>query len=152
MPVRFNGDSESGTEKDRFDRDAVRRILSRAAEEQHRLDRVLSDSCSLDELEEMAAEAGISPAALRAALEADRAGAGKPSGLVRPGKWLEALQALMPRSWSVPAKRAALAGLGGIGFVGLLAAFPAFGTALFWGLVIALTVFALLAAIGVMPL
>ena len=51
-----------------FDGDSVRGILERAAAEQYRRDRARADAYSHEELEEMAAEAGISREALRAAI------------------------------------------------------------------------------------
>jgi hypothetical protein len=60
----------------RFDGERVRRILQRAVEEQHGIDRQVAETYTLEELEEMAEEAGISSVALHAAIDAERRDSG----------------------------------------------------------------------------
>lgn len=91
--------------------DDVRRILERAAVEQHRRDSELDGAYSLEELEEMAAEAGISREALRAALE-------------KPPRWSAALDRWIPVSWSPATKGIVLTGVAGVALFGLMLAFP----------------------------
>jgi hypothetical protein len=141
--------------EDRFDGESARRILQRAAAEQQRLSNELADSYSFEELEEMAAEAGISAEALRAAVEAHRhKSATAASGMPfpedeRPRRRRSAAKTLMPRSWSV--KGAVLATAGGIGFVGLLLAFPAFAEIVFLVLLSFLILLAVLILLGASP-
>ncbi len=133
----------AGDRDDRFDGERVRRILERAAVEQHRLDRVSSDTYSLEELEAMAAEARISPAALRAALDAERRGR-TPNGLgsrADPAPW-RGLRAPLPGAAVL-----LVAGLGAAALFGALVAFPALATALFWTTVL----LALLLLLGASP-
>jgi hypothetical protein len=117
--------------RSRFDLDSVREILGRAAVEQHRLDVERDDTYTRDELEEMAAEAGISREALARALRHGRAHPSAP----RRG-----------RSWQRWLPRAALALLAGLAFVGLMLAFPAVAEFLFWTVIVLLVLVLLGAA------
>ncbi len=119
-------------QKKRFDADSVRRILGRAAAEQYRLDNELADTYSLEELEEMATEAGISREALRAAIES-------------PPGWLAVLLRWMPESWSPTAKGIVLTSVAGIALLAVLLAFPEVAYVLFW-MTIVLLVLILLGA------
>ena len=138
--------------KDRFDGDSARQILQHAAAVQQRLNNELAGSYSLEELEEMAAEAGISPEALRAAIETHGHSGTGASGMhpAEQPRW-SALKALVPGHWSPAVKGAVLALAGGIAFVALLLAFPAFAEMVFWGLLILLILLALLVAVGASP-
>lgn len=73
----------------RFSAEEARRILDLAAREQARRDPELDGSYSAEELEEIAAEAGIAPEALHAAMESPRLrfglGAGRRSVSRLPG-------------------------------------------------------------------
>ena len=139
--------------KDRFDGDSARQILQHAAAVQQRLNNELADSYSFEELEEMATEAGISPEALRAAIETHGSHSGTGASGTPPAeqpRW-SALKALVPGNWSPAVKAAVLALAGGIAFVALLLAFPAFAEMVFWGLLILLILLALLVAVGASP-
>ncbi len=121
-------------QKKRFDADSARRILGRAVAEQHRLDNELADSYSLEELEEMAAEAGISREALRVTIESPR---GSLATLLR---W-------MPDNWSLAAKGIVLMSAAAIVIFGVLLAFPAVAQLLFWAMI----VLAVLILLGASP-
>ncbi len=126
----------SGTERaERFDAASGRRILERAVAEQHRLQQERDDSYSLEELEEMAAEAGISREALQSALQRRTAGVEKSRG------WL-------PRRWLRSKWAPLLAGLTAVALLGLMLAFPAVAYFVL-GVAIAVGVLVLL---GVSPL
>ena len=112
-------------QKKRFDADSARRILGRAVAEQHRLDNELADTYSLEEMEEMATEAGISREALRAAIES-------------PPGWLAVLQRWMPENWSPTVKGIVLTSVAGIAFVGVLLAFPVVAQVLLWAMIVLL--------------
>jgi len=118
----------------RLDGKAVRRILHRAVVEQHRRDVELTDTYSLGELEEMAAEAGISRDALQAAIDE------------RPS-WLDPLLQWLPRDWSPATRRIVLMGGAGIALLGVMLAFPIVAKVLFWATIIVLVMMAL----GVSP-
>jgi hypothetical protein len=144
-PEERHGEPANGP--DRFDAEAVRRILHRAVEEQERLDSERPDSYSLEELEEIATETGISPEAVRAALEAYRdqspPGAEAPAATHEEGPrgliaWLEHQ---LPATWSRRAKRAVLIGIG-VGLFALLLSLPGVGPIVIW--VTALTLLALI--------
>ncbi len=125
----------------RFDGDSARWILERAAAAEQRRKNALYGSYGLEELEQMAAEAGISAEALHAAVaaHAERArGAGN-----------RRRTAARPRAHS--RSGLVLAAAGGIGCLALLVAVPAFGQAVLWALVAFLAVVALLAALGAAP-
>ncbi len=120
----------TGDREQRFDGKAVRRILERAAARQVRLDNTSSDSYTLDELEEMAAEAGISRAALASAIED------------RPSRW-SPLWRWLPASWS-PLTRQLVFWTGtGIVLLGIMLAFPFVAEVLFWATIIVLVMMAL---------
>ena len=102
---------EASKQSNCFDADSVRRILERAAAEQYRLDTELADAYSLEELEEMAAEAGISREAVRAAIR------GRSGRVAAPRKWIR-------EKWATNASLILLAGALGIALVGVMIAFP----------------------------
>lgn len=141
---------------DQFDGESARRILQRAAAEQQRLSNELADSYSFEELEEIAAEAGISPEALRAAVEAYRsnsasAAAGSPLDPDERPARLPAVRRLMPGRWSRPVKAGVLATAGGVGLVALLLAFPAVAEMVFWALLLLLILVTVLIVLGAAP-
>ena len=144
---------------DRLDSATVRRILERAAEEQHRLDKELSDLYSLEELEEMAAEVRISPEALRAAIEADRRDERmiRPAAATREGAdghrrdWLAALEGRLPDAWSPAVKQMTLAGAGVVSLFGLLLSLSMFAPTLFWVTSLFLIALCLLVLAGAAP-
>lgn len=116
----------------KFDAEAVRWILGKAAAEQARQDTAHSTTYSLEELEEMATEAGISRDALRVAISrnARRAPARRRvsnSFFKRPGFVYGAL--------------------GSVALIGLMMAFPMLAYAFFWLTV----VFGLLLLLGATP-
>lgn len=158
-PGKRPGQGLPGTARgrDRFDGESARRILQRAAAEQQRLSNELADSYSLEELEEIGAEAGISPEALRAAVEAhegDPATAAAIAPLApdaRPRPRLPAVRKLMSGNWSTPLKGGALAAAGSIGFVALLLAFPAIAQMVLWALLALLIVLSVLIVLGAVP-
>ncbi|HEX2139823.1 MAG TPA: hypothetical protein VHG33_08940 [Woeseiaceae bacterium] len=141
----------------RFDGESARRILQRAAAEQQRLSNEMAESYSFEELEEIAAEAGISPEALRAAVEAHRSRSGgraagtPPVDDERPGTLSAAVTRPMPRHWSRAVKTGVLATAGGLGFVGLLLAFPAVAETVFWALLLLLVLVTVLILLGAAP-
>lgn len=125
---------DGSTDETRFDGRTVRRILERAAVEQHQLDTRLDDTYTLDELEEMAAEAGISRDALRAAIE------NRPSTRSRLMRWV---WRLFPDRWS-PLTRQLVFWLGiGAVLLGVMIAFPFVAKVLFWAVIIVLVMMAL---------
>ena len=105
--------------KDRFDAKRVRRILERAAAEQYRLDRELADTYTLEELEDMAAEAGISAKALHAAID-------------EPPRRTELFQPRTHRIRFPDARGLFLIGAAGVALLGVLLAFPVVAQVLFW--------------------
>lgn len=140
--------------KDRFDGESARRILQRAAAEQQRLCNELSDSWSLEELEEMAEEAGISSEALLAAVETHEsnsgtAAAGTPlTPRERPRR--SAAGRLKPGNWSTAATVGVLTA-GGIGFLGSLLVFPAVAETVLWVLLLLAIVISVLIVLGASP-
>lgn len=152
-----SGQGRPGTGGDgRFDGESARQILQRAAAEQQRLNKELADSYSFGELEEMAAEAGISSEALRAAVEAqgsrpDIAAEGPLAPGERPLRRLSPPKGLMPGNWPRTVKRVVLTTAGGIGFVGFLLAFPAIAEMVFWALLLFLIILTILIALGASP-
>lgn len=129
MPERPESGAGAGADAgNRFDGECVRRILQRAVAEQHRLEDEAIDTYSLEDLEEMAAEAGISEEALRAAIES--VPEAEPDERRR---WLATMQRPMPVRWSPVAKGIVLAGAGGIALFGVVLAFPVVGQVLLWG-------------------
>lgn len=141
--------------QDRFDRERVRRILQRAVAEQHRRESELADSYSLAELEEIAAEAKISPQALRAAIEADRRDAGRARAADaaddRPQDWITALEHRLPTRWSPAVKQMALAGGGVVALTGLLLSLSVFAPTAFWVTSLSLIVLSLAVMAGASP-
>ena len=119
---------------ERFDADSGRRILEQAVAEQYRRRKELDDSYSLEELEEMATEAGISQEALRSVLKRRSAGPGKRQGWA-PENWLRA-------KWTP-----VVAGMAVVALLGLMLAFPTFAYFML-GIAIAVGVLILL---GVSP-
>ena len=124
----------ASNDDDRFDGRTVRRILERAAVEQHRINTELTDTYTLEELEEMAAEAGISRQAVRAAIEE------------RPSRLSPILRRL-PASWSPTRKRVVLMAAAGVVLLGIMLAFPFVAKVLFWATIVVLVMMAL----GVSP-
>ena len=120
----------AGDGEQRFDGKNVRRILERAAVEQHRLESEFNDSYTLDELEEMAAEAGISRDALHAAIDE------------RP-TLLSPLWRRMPRRWSLLTRQLVFWSVTGVVLLGVMMAFPFVAKVLFWMTVIVLVMMAL---------
>jgi hypothetical protein len=133
--------------KKRFDREGVRRILERAAAEQYRLEKELAETYSLEELQEMAAEAGISREALRIAIERrHRYPDVSTIGVAeRPRRRAAFLQRRWLGTWSPLAKGAVLVGTIGVALVGAVLAFPVVAQALFWATIV-LSVLILLGA------
>lgn len=142
---------------DRFDGESARRILQRAAAEQQRLIRELDDSYSREELEEIAAEAGISPEALKAAVETEKSGsgaaaAGKSHAPARQARRRRTeVRGFMPRRWFRTRKGIVLTTAGGAAFLGSLLVFPAFAEAVFWVLLLLLIALAVLIVLGASP-
>lgn len=142
---------------DRFDGESTRRILQRAAAEQQRLKKELEDSYSFEELEQMAAEAGISPEALKSAVETEKSGSGTavagkpyaPAGRAR--RRPTEVRGLMPGHWFRTRKGIVLTTAGGAAFFASLLAFPAFAEAVFWVLLLLLIALAVLIALGASP-
>lgn len=126
----------------RFDDETARRILARAAAEQQRLSNERTDSWSAEELEEIAAEAGISPEALQAAIEnRDR----------KPGpreKRPFSMRRLDPRHWS---RATALTTGGTVAVLGSLFLFPAFAETILWVLFLTVIVLGVLMLLGASP-
>ena len=135
----------------RFQKEDAREILERAAAEQHRLDDELADTYSLEELEEMAAEAGISPEALRVAMESPvrqpdtstSDNAIEPDQ--RPRGWLTLSR--MPEHWSPAVRATVVTSAVGIVLFGALFAFPVVAPVLFWVTIVLL----LLILLGAFP-
>jgi hypothetical protein len=120
----FRSPEPSDSDK-RFDEEAAQRILRRAAEEHARQEGEGGHSFTLEQLQAIATEAGISAEAVRAAVrehEASLAPARSEAGVTEDdgaGGWLATLDARMPASWSPRVKHAVLAAVG-VGLVGLL--------------------------------
>ena len=113
---------------DRFDGDNARRILEQAVAEQHRLHKESDDTYSTRELEEMAAEAGISRQALLAAIQST-------SGGVR------ILRRRSGKSWFRANAGIVLACVAAVVLIGLIIAFPTFAYVIFWiGIVLGLLI------------
>lgn len=130
----------------RFDGDSVRRILEDAAAEQQRIDNVRADTYTLAELEELAAELRVSPAALETAIEAEARGADAGgTGHAPPRRrWL-------PAHWSAPLKDTLVMGSAFValtaGLLGLWAVAPAF----FWATALSLVAVSLVILLGGAP-
>lgn len=155
MPKRRDLRGLAGDE-DRFDGEVARRILQRAAAEQQRLSNELADAYTFEELTEIAAEAGISAEALRAAVEADRGDSGRAAAGVplapdeRLRRQRPAAERLKPGNWSMPVKTVVLTA-GSIGFLGSLLLFPAFAESVMWVLLLFLIVLSVLIVLGGSP-
>lgn len=106
----------------RYDARTARHILERAVAEQYRLEARRADSYSHDELQEMAREAGVSRAALNAAI--DRVANRGP--LAR--RW-------HARRWSTKTDLL-LAGAGTLVLLGSFVAFPAIAYVVVWTLIV----------------
>jgi hypothetical protein len=154
----------------RFDDEAARRILRRAAEEQARQEDEEVGSFTLEELQKIATEAGISPEAVRAAaleLEAgadptnpelpvavpgggDRAVGGSGDGAVGGGGggWLAALKRRMPASWSPAVKNVVLIGVG-VALLGLVVSNVGVGPVVFTLSAVILVLIFVLILVGV---
>jgi hypothetical protein len=144
----------------RFDDEAARRILRRAAEEQARQENEEVGSFTLEELQKIATEAGISPEAVRtAALEleagADPTKPGPPvpvpgggDGAGGGGGWLAALKRRMPASWSPAVKNVVLIGVG-VALVGLVVSNVGVGPVVFTLSAVILVLIFVLILVGV---
>lgn len=129
-----------GDGKKRFDRESVRRILESAAAEQYRLDNELAGTYSFEELEEMAAEAGISREALRLAIEKRHR---RPEVSVigvaeHPRGGTAFARKAWLGSWSPAAKGTVLAGAVGVALVGAVLTFPVVAHVMFWATIVLL--------------
>jgi hypothetical protein len=127
--IRGGESSDAGK---RFDKEAAEQILRRAADEQARHDIEEGDSYSLEQLQEIATEAGISPDAVRAAALAHQATPAHPAA-ERPrtatdtdSGWLAALARRLPGSWS-PRLRRGIIVAAGIALIGVLVAVAGVG-------------------------
>src|SRR5690606_5621692 len=110
------------------------------------------DFFSLEELEEMAADARISPEALRAAIDRHRRDAGPAAAPDGPSTGpLGRLEARMPASWSPGLKSAVLASVGVVALTALLLSFWVVAPALFWTTSLSLIVVSLLILLGASP-
>ena len=110
-----------------------------------------AETYALEALQEMAAEAGISPAALRAAIEQvpqDPAAAAPRTAAGAPGRTRARRTALwIPGHWLANARAAVVAGAAGLVALGVLLAFPAAARVLLWLTILVLV----LAALGALP-
>lgn len=142
---------------DRFDGESARRILQRAAAEQQRLVRDLDDSYSVEELEEIAAEAGISPDALEAAVETEKRGrrtplfgtAPAPAG--QPRHRRSEVRGFLPGRWFRTRTAIVLTTVGAAAFLASLLVFPAFAEAVFRVFLLLLIAVAVLILLGASP-
>ena len=107
----------------RIDADRARHILEQAAAEQYRQRKEFDDTYSLKELQEMAAEAGISQEALRSAIR----GGAAPARSSR--RWL-------PQNWFRTNSGIVLAGITAMALVALIIAFPAVAYVIVWTTII----------------
>ncbi len=154
----MKGHSESRREEPydgakRFDEEAAQRILRRAAEEQARRENEEVSSFTLEELEEIATEAGISPEAVRAAALEHEAASERVTSAVPvtegedTGGWLAALKRRMPASWSPALKNVVLIGVG-VGLFGLLLSVVGVGPVVFTLSAVILVLVVLLMLVG----
>lgn len=146
---------ESSDSGKRFDTRTAEQILRRAADEQARRDVEDVDSYSLEQLEEIATEAGISPEAVRAAALAHEAarqsGAEQsPAGAEPATGWLAALERQLPASWSPRVRRGALLAAG-VALIGLLVTFAGVGPVVIAVSVAILVLILLFALLGLGP-
>ncbi len=107
----------------RIDGDQARHILEKAAAEQYRRRKALDDTYSLEELQEMAAEAGISQEALRSVIRSSAT----PARTSR--RWL-------PQNWFRTNSGLVLAGVAAMALVALIIAFPAVAYVIVWTTII----------------
>jgi hypothetical protein len=128
----------------RFDSDAAQRILRRAAEEEARRDTDAADSYTLEQLQEIATEAGISPEAVAAAARAQA------SEHEEAGGWVAALDRLMPASWSPRLKHAVLIGAA-VTLLGLFVSVTGIGPILLAVFAVVVALFLLLVLLGLGP-
>lgn len=117
--------SDRAHQTERFDSESVRRILQRAATEQHRLDTTVARGYSLDELQEMAADVQISP---------------------------DALEHRLPAGWSPASKQLVLAGGGVVTLSGMLLSLSAIAPTVFWVASLSLIMLCLLVLLGASPI
>ena len=134
---------EPADHDDRFDGETARRILERAAAEQQRLSNRLTDTWSTGELEEIAAEAGISPEALHSAVAAQARDAGRSA---KHGRF----RRFDPRHWPGTLKGIVLTG-GSAAFIGALLLFPAFAQTVLWMLLLTVIALSVLILLGASP-
>lgn len=140
----------------RFDGETARWILERAALEQQRLTNELAGSYTFEELEEIAAEAGISVEALRAAASAHarRSRPSRQSPFPATSRLADdgpPHRRTADRRWSAPVKGIVLTTAGVIAFAGFMLAFPALAHTVLWALLAFLVLVAVLAALGATP-
>jgi hypothetical protein len=140
----------------RFDKQAAEQILRRAADEQARLDIEEDDSYSLEQLQEIATEVGISPEAVRAAARAHEASTTQPLSRGPRGEgepatgWLAALERRLPASWSPRLRRGAIVATG-VALIGLLVAVAGVGPVVIVLTVAILVLLLLFALLGLGP-
>jgi len=140
----------------RFNKQAAEQILRQAADEQARLDVEDDYSYSLEQLQEIATEAGISPEAVRAAARAHAASTTQPVPAGSPGEaesatgWLAALERRLPATWT-PLFRRGVIVAAGIALVGLLVAVAGVGPILIALSVAILVLLLLFALLGLGP-
>lgn len=135
LPRTGNSVFGESARTDRFDADTVRRILGRAAAEQHRIDVEKREGYTREELEEMADEAGISREALIAAI-------GEPGA--RQAWW----RRWFPAHWSSARSGLVVAALLTVLLVAVMIAFPVVAWAVLWAAI----VFGILVLLGATPL
>lgn len=129
-------EEEPSDSEKRFDEATAQRILRRAAEEHARWESESVDSFTLEQLQEIAMEAGISPEAVLAAAREHEA-ASEPT--MSPARlpddddargWLAALRRRMPASWPPALQNAVLIAVG-VSLVGVLTAIVGVGPVVF---------------------
>lgn len=158
----MNNDSEMGrgersNSEKRFDKEAAEQILRRAADEQARLDVEDVESYSLEQLQEIATEAGISPEAVRAAALAHEAFPARratedPAIEAEPETgWLSSLGRRLPASWSPRLRRGVIIA-GGVALVGILVAIAGVGPVAIAFAVAILVLMLLFALLGIGPI
>jgi hypothetical protein len=136
----------------RFDEEAAQRILRRAAEEQARWESEAVGSFTLEQLQEIATEAGISPEAVLAAAREHEANAQPTATPVRAsdhegaGGWLAAMKRRLPASWPPALQNAVLTAVG-VALVGALIAILGAGPVVF-ALILGLIALLILLGIG----
>lgn len=129
---------------ERYESDRARRILEAAAREQHSIDSALADSFSRAELQQIARDAGISAAALDAAIAAERRGlesGSRPSG---EGPRHRGGRVGRVAGWFAARNPTALAAFGFVAVAAVLLGLWLAAPALFWVTSLSLTLVALL--------